>query len=595
MGLDIDTELMAPAHPLMIRLPRPLPARGGKRGEFTPGTVVPMAKTETGQLDLRDYVAVVQRRKLTILLCVVGAVTAALVASLLQTPVYEATADVVFETRSTEVILAPRSVVIGPQVATEIQVMQSRSVREAVAEELGAEPDVSVAPVGETQVVRISARSPDPAVAANIANVYAETYITFRREQLVTELLAAGDQVQAKVDELDQQINVIEQPLVDLEAQIAATTSSAERAPLEAQRAALEQEIDTQREGLITRRDGYADQLDQLQLARNLTESGGVRLVGRAVEPTSPVVPTPVRNALLALVAGLMLGVGLAFVREQLDDTVKTKDELERATGGLGALALIPAVASWKDRSQPQVVSVTEPASPAAEAYRSLRTSVQFIGLNHPVQVIQLTSPNASEGKTTTLANLAVALAGSGQRVVVVCCDLRRPRIHEFFGLDNSIGFTSVLLGEIPLSASLQTVPGQSRLALLASGPTPPNPSELLASHRSSQVLSALRSECDVVLVDSPPVLPVTDSIVLSRMVDATIVVGTAGRTTRKEYHRAVELLRQVDAPLIGSVLNGVDQDDLYGVGYGYGYYRMDDGPEEEVAAGAGEARLQSR
>ena len=550
-----------------------------------------MPKPDSGQLDLRDYLVIVQRRKLTILLSVVGVVAAALTVSLLQTPVYEAAADVVFETRSAEAILAPRSVVIGPQVATEIQVMQSRSVREAVAQELGSDFEVDVAPVGETQVVRISARSTDPAEAATVANVYAETYIDLRREQLVGELLAAGEQVQARVNELEQQIQQLEQPLADLEAQIATAATSAERQPLEARRAGVKEEIDTQRSGLVARRDGYADQLDQLQLSRNLTESGGVRLVGRAAAPSEPAEPTPIRNGLLALVVGLMLGVGLAFARDQLDDTVKTKDELERATGGLNALALIPTVARWRDGDLPQVVSIREPASPAAEAYRSLRTSVQFMGLNHPVRVIQLTSPNASEGKSTTLANLAVALAGSGQQVVVVCCDLRRPRIHEFFGLSNSTGFTSVLLGELPLSASLQPVPGQSRLALLASGPKPPNPSELLASHRSSQVLSALRSECDVVLVDSPPVLPVTDSIVLSRLVDATILVGTAGRTTRKEYHRAVELLRQVDAPLIGSVLNGVNQEDLYGFGYGYGYYRMDEGLDEQVAAANGKGR----
>ncbi len=548
-----------------------------------------MPKTDAGQLDLRDYLAVVNSRKLTILLAVVGVVSAALIVSFLQTPVYEAGAEVVFETRSAEVTLAPGSVVFGPQVATEIQVMQSRSVREAVAQQLGTEPNVSVAPVEATQVVRISAKSTVAAEAANTANVYAETYINNRREQLVAELLAAGEQVQAKVDELDQQLEQIEQPLVDLDAQIAATNSSTERDPLQVQRNTLESEIDTERDSLVTRREGYADQADQLQLARNLTESGGVRLVSRAVEPTSPVEPTPLRNGLLALVVGLMLGVGLAFVREQLDDTVRTKDELERATGGLSALALVPAVAGWKDRTKPQVVSMVDPASPAAEAYRSLRTSVQFIGLHHPVQVIQVTSPSASEGKTTTLANLAVALAGSGQRVVVVCCDLRRPRVHDFFGLSNTTGFTSVLLGEIPLSASLQPVPGQPKLSLLASGPTPPNPSELLSSPRSTQVLSALRSECDVVLVDSPPILPVTDGIVLSRLVDATILVGTAGRTTRKEYHRAAELLRQVDAPLIGSVLNGVDQEDLYGFGYGYGYgsYQADQEPEEEGPAQA--------
>jgi non-specific protein-tyrosine kinase len=229
-------------------------------------------------------------------------------------------------------------------------------------------------------------------------------------------------------------------------------------------------------------------------------------------------------------------------------------------------------VQGWRDRNEARVVSLADPASPISEAYRALRTSVQFLGLDRPLRLIQLTSPRASEGKTTTISNLAVALSRAGQRVVVVCCDLRRPRIHEFFGLDNTVGFTSVLLGEVPLSSAVQPVRRQERLALLASGPTPPNPSELLSSHRTAEVLQALTLQADVVLIDCPPVLPVTDSLVLSAAVDATILVTNSGSTTRKEAQRAVELLRQVDAPLVGSVLNGVTPETGYGYGYGYGY-----------------------
>jgi capsular exopolysaccharide synthesis family protein len=190
------------------------------------------------------------------------------------------------------------------------------------------------------------------------------------------------------------------------------------------------------------------------------------------------------------------------------------------------------------------------------------------------MRTLQVTSANAREGKTTTLANLAVALARSGQSVVVVCCDLRRPRVHEFFGLDNEIGFTSVLLGKVPLARAVQDVPAQTRLSLLASGPLPPNPSELLSSKRTVEVLGSLQAEFDIVLIDSPPVLPVTDALVLSGRVDATLLIGVAGATTRKEATRAVELLRQVDAPLVGSVLNGVDVEGGYG--YNDQYYRYE-------------------
>jgi len=173
-----------------------------------------------------------------------------------------------------------------------------------------------------------------------------------------------------------------------------------------------------------------------------------------------------------------------------------------------------------------------------------------------------------------------VALARAGQRVIIVCCDLRRPRIHEFFGLSNDSGFTSVLLGKVPLSAALQKVPGQARLSVMASGPLPPNPSELLSSKRTVEVITSLQAEADIVLIDSPPVLPVTDALVLSGRVDATILVCVSGATTRKDAARAVELLEQVDAPLVGTVLNGVSAANTYGYGGQYYRYQSDDPAE---------------
>ncbi|MBW3643983.1 MAG: polysaccharide biosynthesis tyrosine autokinase [Actinobacteria bacterium] len=539
----------------------------------------------SGDFDLRHYLAVVRRRKLTIVLAVVAMVGSALAVSLLQTPVYQATSQIVFQTGSAEEIFAPQGFLTPTLVATEIEVMKSQSVRDAVASEIGSVPAVDIAPVANTNVVAITAESTDPAAAARTANAYAQIYTNTRRQAQIDDLLEAGRQVQAKVDELDQQLAEVERPLNELDAQIAATVGAEERRRLEDQRRALQGDIAIQRQTLQSQRSDYAEQRDKLQLASSLTQTAGAQVVTAATEPTTPVRPKPLRNAALALVAGLVLGVGLALLRDHLDDTVTSKEDLERATTGLDVLALIPAVPGWRDRQKSFVVSLTEPNSPPAEAYRSLRTAVQFIGLNQPVRVIQMTSPNASEGKTTTLANLAVALANAGQRVIVVCCDLRRPRIHEFFGLDNAAGFTSVLLGELPLSAALQTVPGAGRLALLASGPPPPNPSELLASMRTNEVFAALRSECDVVLVDSPPVLPVTDATVLARMVDATILVGTAGRTTRREYHRSIELLRQVEAPIVGTVLNGIEPEGMYGYGYRYSSETPADG------GGGGKAR----
>ncbi|MDP9072931.1 MAG: CpsD/CapB family tyrosine-protein kinase [Actinomycetota bacterium] len=245
-------------------------------------------------------------------------------------------------------------------------------------------------------------------------------------------------------------------------------------------------------------------------------------------------------------------------------------------------LGLIPRVGGWKSGDQPRLVSLTEPHSPAAEAYRTLRTSIQFVGLDQPLRVIQVTSATAEEGKSTTLANLAVALANAGDRVCMCCCDLRRPRIHEFFGLDNKIGFTSVILGRESMSVAVQPVPGVKRLSLLASGPLPPNPSELLASDRAREVIRSLASTFDVVLVDSPPVLPVTDAAIISAVADVTIVVIAMGRSTRREISRTVEVLHQVHATIIGTVLNGVSGESADGYYRDSGYYQRSTKPGDD-------------
>jgi capsular exopolysaccharide synthesis family protein len=185
---------------------------------------------------------------------------------------------------------------------------------------------------------------------------------------------------------------------------------------------------------------------------------------------------------------------------------------------------------------------------------------------------LQITSPAAGDGKSATVSNLGVALSRAGQRVVIVGCDLRRPRLHDFFGAQNQVGFTNVVVGNASLDNALQKVSGEPNLLVLPSGPVPPNPSELLASQRTVEVLNGLKARADIILLDCPPVLPVTDSAVLSAHVDATLLVVTANKSTKREVHRAVELLRQVDATLVGTVLNEVaSADDHYG-SYSYRY-----------------------
>lgn len=504
-----------------------------------------MASGEHGaELGLRDYLRVVGRRKRLVTVIVLLVTVPAVVISLLTTPVYAGRAELLLLPRTSETLFDPVSGVRSDparQVQNEIRILSSGPVREAVRAQLGAAPKVSASAIGSTDLVRVTARHSDPQRAMDLANAYATAYIDFRRKQAVDDVLAASQQVQTKINELQKQID-------------AAPAGS-------------------QRDSLVQAQSTFRQSLDQLQVAGALKQ-GGAQLVTPAEFPTSPVEPQPLRTGLIAFCFALVLGLGLAFLREFLDDSVKSKDEFERVAPGVPVLGLIPVVSAWRGKETPYLVSLDDANSPAAEAYRTLRTSIQFLGLDQPMRTLQITSANPQEGKTTTLANLAVALARSGSTVAVVCCDLRRPRVHEFFGLSNEVGFTSVLLGKVGLAGAMQEVPDQARLSLLASGPLPPNPSELLSSKRTVEVFGSLQAEYDIVLIDAPPVLPVTDALVLSGRVDATLLVAVAGATTRKEAARAVELLRQVDAPLVGAVLNGVDTEGSYG--YAYQSYRYE-------------------
>ncbi len=517
--------------------------------------------------DLREYLRVLYRRRTVIVLTTLVVLAGALAAAFLQTPVYQAAAEVLLQERATESLFDPNTGQArdpARAVETQLQVLKSKPVEAAVRSELGSAPKVLARAVGETDVIEVKAEDGEPRQAARIANAYAAAYIDFRRKQAVDDVLAAGQEVQNKVDDLQRRID-------HLNEQVSRASP--------AQRQEVEGSVAAQRQALVAQQTLFRQKLDQLQVDAAL-KTGGAQLVTPAAVPTSPTRPRPARSAVIGLVVGAIFGVGLAFLRDFLDDSIKSKEDVERVARGVPTLALIPAVASWKNRNQPVLVSLTDPKSSAAEAYRTLRTSIQFMGLDRPMRTVQVTSPSASEGKSTTLGNLGVALAEAGQRVIIVCCDLRRPRIHEFFGLSNSVGFTSVLLRDVPLSSALQHVEGVDRLQLLASGPVPPNPSELLSGRRTVEALTAVQADADVVLIDCPPVLPVTDAAVLSGRVDATLLVATAGSTTRKELQRAHELLTQVEAPIIGTVLNGVSGENGYGYSYSYTYSEAD--PEKK-------------
>jgi succinoglycan biosynthesis transport protein ExoP len=350
-------------------------------------------------------------------------------------------------------------------------------------------------------------------------------------------------------------LNAINATIAPIQAQAAQTSAASGTA------------LATQLQGLQEQAVTLQNEISNDEFAANQATGGG-QVVSTASVPTKPVKPKTAEYAILAGFLGIALGVGLALTLEYFDDGIRTKDDLELVGDNHPVLSLIPEIVDWRDPHAQYLVSRSAPSSVPAEAYRSLRTSIQFLGLDRSIKTIQFTSPSAGEGKTTTLANVAVSIAQAGHRVVVVCCDLRRPRLHQYFDMSNQIGFTSVLLGEATLREALQPVPGLEGLQVLASGQIPPNPSELLSSDRTAELLASLAEYADIVLIDSPPVLPVTDAAVLAGRVDAVVVVAAAGRTTQTQVSRALEVLGRIDAPIAGLVLNRASES------VSFAYYR---------------------
>lgn len=288
----------------------------------------------------------------------------------------------------------------------------------------------------------------------------------------------------------------------------------------------------------------------------------------RASIPDSPVVPKTTRNIAVGLALGIALGIGLAVVRDLLDNTVKSREALEEITG-TGIVGSIPLD---KERRKQAAISYDADNSPIAEAFRKLRTNLQFLAVDNPPRVIVVTSSTPSEGKSTTAINTALALAEAEHNVVLIDGDMRRPTLHKHLDLVQPVGFSTVLSGSASLDDALQTTryPG---LTVLTSGAIPPNPSELLGSLAAKKLLNELRAKFDYVIVDSTPLLAVTDAAILAAAADGVLVMARFGQTKREQLTHAVESLRDVGASLLGAVFTMTPTRGGGSYSYGYGYY----------------------
>lgn len=291
-------------------------------------------------------------------------------------------------------------------------------------------------------------------------------------------------------------------------------------------------------------------------------------IVDRATTPDGPVSPRPLRNLALAALLGLLVGAGIAVLRETLDTSISSPDELADATKGA---PLLGSINFDKDAPARPLITDLNSHAPRVESFRVLRTNLQFINVDSESKVFVVTSSVPEEGKSTTVCNLALTLAHANERVVMVEADLRRPKAAEYLKLEGAVGVTTILTGRVDINEALQSAPWG--LKVIAAGSIPPNPAELLQSAAMKTFLKDLRERFDIVLIDAPPLLPVTDAAILAAESDGAILISRHGKTTRDQVVAAVGRLESVEARLLGTVANWTPtRRSSYGYGYSYGY-----------------------
>jgi Mrp family chromosome partitioning ATPase len=332
--------------------------------------------------------------------------------------------------------------------------------------------------------------------------------------------------------------------------------------------------------------------LTSLRLSLEQSPSGAV-VTSPASLPTAPSSPKPITDAAVFLALGLFIGVGLALGLHYFDDRIRNREDMASALRNVPFLAEIPKFHDWQESNPHGILAFEHPSSPEAESYRGLRTSIEFLAQESlGGKTIEVTSPSESDGKSTTAVNLGVTIAMGRHSVILDGGDLRRPELHKYFGLANERGLTTVLNGTSSLDEAIFPVEQVPGLSVLPSGPIPPNPSELLGLERTHDVFAQLATMADFVIIDSPPVIPVTDAVVIARHVNAVIIVAKAESTRGRELRLAADLLESVGALPSGSILNGsIEAFDRYRYRYRYRYgyrYRRSYGYGGQYTYGTG-------
>jgi succinoglycan biosynthesis transport protein ExoP len=511
-------------------------------------------------VDLREQMAVVRSWLLVIVFAAVLAGVAAYLVSGVLPPTYESRAKVLFgqETTNPNVDLQQAAQNLSNTYA---EVATTRSFLRAVMARAGlggpveeVEKKIAVKPDQNLPFIEIVATDRDPNVAAAIANGMVEelkkaseaiTGDTSKDNTFLTTDLAA---TQALIEQTRATIAVLQRV----------------RNPTDADAARLEGLVNR----LVALRQTYVSLLGFAAPAANR-----LTVVDPADVPTGPSSPRPLLNTAIAVILGILVATGLAFVWEKYDDRVKTPEDVEKVTGlpTIGTIIRMPSERGRKEFYR--LATLLFPRSVAAEAFRTIRTNLEFASLDKALGTITVTSSVPGEGKSVVSGNIAVAFAQAGRRTILVDADLRRPGLHALFGIPNNVGLTDMVLSDNADVGSVVQRTEEPNLRVITSGAVPANPAELLGSHRMAVILQRITAEADLVVLDTPPVGIVTDGALVAARSDSTLLVVNPDRSSERMVRKAREALAHVNARVVGVVLNNVSRRDAEPNPY-YGLYR---------------------
>lgn len=537
-------------------------------------------------MELRHYIELILTRKWIIIQAAIFTAIVAAVFTLTQPPSYKATAKIFVKGNQGESLFPDGATQFWTDpdrgIQNQMELLKANTVATRVVKNLGLDStaeslagSILTSHLKGTDIIELGYVDIIPERARDVVNYYAIEYINSRREESIRQLSVAIKQLKAKIEDVKME-------------QIALATKMSENDESLRRRLEFELAFSNQLHTIL------AEKYETLRIDQTL-KKGGAELYEPARLPAAPINTSPVRNGILGLIAGALLGAGIAFLIEHIDNTVKTPEDATKHFG-LPTIGQIPSREFGNERWVPResLVLSFHPKSSTAEAYRALCNNLKFLNHDGDIRSIMVASALPGEGKSTTVANIAAALAEIGYQVIVICCDLRKPSLHKIFGVSNEIGTTNVIIGDLTVDDVLKETEIQG-LKIIPSGPSPPIPSELLNSPNMSKLISECKSRASFVIIDTPPVLLVTDASVIAPAVDGVIALASAGRTTFEAVKRFKDTFEKTGARLLGVVLSHIDNVKRYGNYYYYYSYGYKNPYIEAVSSNNGDKKQTTR